>query len=254
MEKFPWMLLRDLFLENADRSIPALGRILPAGYPEIKEVRLLTSQLEPLPDVGRRRDFLLKVETVDSGRLLLIEPQDGATRMRIRFWANFISEMEATHDLRTELVVFTADELTAQWARDSLVLGPESRPSMRLFPHVCGPDNMPLITDPAAVSEDPVFAVLAFLCRRKDRDSDRALRAVAGVLNMLGTETAYVLGEYLRGLTISRTRTILEFFELREMAVDEAQRERIGGADVVQLRDWVRRAPFVASVEELFAD
>ncbi|GAB3658947.1 hypothetical protein [Glycomyces tarimensis] len=110
-----------------------------------------------------------------------------------------MSFLENKYELPTTLLVITPKEATTRWARGPLTLGPPQRPSMRLLPFVCGPDNMPFITEPEAAAEDVVVTVFAALTHRPDPDIEKALRPLADALDSLEPATAAYWAEFTEG-------------------------------------------------------
>jgi hypothetical protein len=130
---------------------------------------------------------------------LVIETQTSEDQAKVRSWAYYLSFLENEYGLPATLLVITPKLATAIWARGPLALGPVDRPSMRLFPFVCGPDNMPFITDRETAAVDVLFAVFAALTHRLDPDIEKVLDPLAAVLDSLDSETAAFWAEFTEG-------------------------------------------------------
>lgn len=255
MENYARALLENLFREHAAEIPGSLNKILGAGFSTVISGQLVTGRLEPWEAGDRGWDPLLKVETWEGTRLLSVEAVDRATRRKVGVWASRLASLENHHDLPTELLIIAESAGAEAWARDSLMLGRPDRPSLRLFPYLCGPGNMPTITDPAAVAEEPVYALILFLCHRQGASSEEILQALADSLDRFGDETAYLVAEWMRGAVLARARLIPMLLQHNGIELTEEQSARIASTDrLVLLQDWVMRAPYVASSDELFAD
>jgi hypothetical protein len=266
-----------------------LRRVLAEDFPEVESVSVIDTDLTTTEAIERRADTVLKAETAAGSRLLVIEPQTDRKEEKVRGWAYYLAFLENKYRIPASLMVLTPKAGTARWARGPLTLGPAERPSMRLFPFVCGPDNMPFITEPEQAAEDAVFAVLALLSHRLDPDVEKALRPLADALDRLEPVTASFWSEFAEGGLgegctqdtwrnimktmkygyVSETRrearaearaealseAILAFFDDRGIPLGQTERERITTCeDSELLMRWVLRAPSVDSTEELFAE
>ncbi|WP_030161633.1 hypothetical protein [Glycomyces sp. NRRL B-16210] len=289
MAKIPHEALHRIFRDDPSLFTRTLRRVLSADFPEIEEVSVIDTDLTTTGAIERRVDTILKAETAEGSRLLVIEPQTAEKKEKIRSWAYYLSFLENKYKIPATLLVITPKAATARWARGALTLGPPERPSMRIFPFVCGPDNMPFITDPEQAAEDVVFTVLALLSHRLDPDIEKSMRPLADALTKLEPKTASYWFEFTEGGLgegcarntwrnimktmnygyVSETRreardegraealadAILSFFDDRDLAVSGAERERITTCDDVDLlKRWLLLAPSVASAAALFED
>lgn len=293
MAKIPHEALHRIFRDEPGLFTRTLRRVLAVDFPEVEEVDVLDTDLTTIEALERRVDTVLKAETAAGGRMLVIEPQTEPSDEKIPGWAYYLSYLESKYAIPASLLVLTPKRSTADWARRSLALGPPERPSLRVFPHVAGPDNMPLITDPAEAAEDVVFAVLALLTHRLDADVEKAMRPLVGAIETLEPETARYWFEFTEGglgegctrqnwRNIMKTmsygyvsefrregraegraegrveglaKAVLAFFEDRGIDIDRADRERIMNCDDEDLlMRWLLRAPSASSAAGLFVD
>ncbi|WP_100445292.1 hypothetical protein [Glycomyces xiaoerkulensis] len=199
MAKIPHEALHHIFREDAGLFTRTLRRVIAENFPEVEAVGLVNGDLTEIDALERRVDTILRAETAEGPRLLVIEPQTEVSEKKVRSWAYYLSCLENKYEIPATLLVITPKEETARWARGPLTLGPPGCPSLRLFPFVVGPDNTPFITDPETAAEDVVFCVLAVLCHRLDPDIEKAMRPLAEALDSLDPETAAYWAEFTEG-------------------------------------------------------
>ncbi|MCH7229645.1 hypothetical protein L0U85_02030 [Glycomyces sp. L485] len=287
MAKIPHEALHRIFRDSPALFTGTLRRVFETDFPDIVEVSVIDTDLTETEALERRADTILKAETSQGAHLLVIETQTKEDRQKIRSWAYYLSFLENKYELPATLLVISPKEATTRWARGPLTLGPPQRPSMRLLPYVCGPDNMPFITEPEVAVEDVVFTVFAALTHRLNPDIEKALRPLADALDSLEPETAAYWAEFTEGglgkgcaketwRKIMKTMSYRYVSEIRREAVAEATVEtlvkaifalldergvEVGEADrgrIVESTDpetlmrWLVRASSVDSAAELF--
>ena len=64
------------------------------------------------------------------------------------------------------LLVVCSEATTARWARKPITIGLPDVTCMTVQAIVFGPDNVPVVTDPAKAGQDVCFAVFSALARR----------------------------------------------------------------------------------------
>jgi hypothetical protein len=285
MAKIPHEALHRIFREDPGLFTRTLRRVLAVDFPEIESVSVLDAELTTTSALERRVDTILKAETAAGSHLLVIEPQTEPKDEKIRSWAFYLSYLENKYEIPASLLILTPKERTARWARGPLNLGPPERPSMRIFPHVCGPDNMPLITDAAQAAEDVVFSVLALLANRLDPNIEKAFQPLAAALDTLEPETASFWFEYAEGglgegctqdlwrnimksmRYVSETRregraegrvealaeAVIAILDDRDIALRQTDRQRIQSCkDSKMLMHWLLRAHSADKIDDLF--
>ncbi|WP_026923348.1 hypothetical protein [Glycomyces arizonensis] len=196
MANVPHEALHHLFREEPGLFSTAMSRILNEEFPEVRAVAVLNSDLTEIKPLARYADTVLKVETDEGAEIIVIEPQTGISKKKLRSWAYYIAYLENKYELPVSLLVVTPNAATADWARRPISLGPKRRPSLRVLPFVLGPDNTPFITDPETAAEDIVLTVFAALTHRLDPDIEKALQPLAVALGGLDETTARFFAEF----------------------------------------------------------
>lgn len=286
MAKIPHGALHRVFRDDPNLFTRTLKRVFDVDFPEVLEASEVNCDLTATEAVERRAGTILKAETAEGGRLLVIETRTDPKEEQTRAWAYYLSFLEREYGLPASLLMLAPKERTTGCARGTLALGPPDRPSTRRSPRVRGPDDMPLITEREAAAEDVAFAVLAVLSNRLDPDIEKAfdplLRALydiepsaaaywaelteGGLGEGFANETwrktmkampqhGYVSELRREGQAQGLASSVLLFLDERGVPLSEAERGRITGcADEETLKRWLLRAPTAPSAAELFED
>jgi hypothetical protein len=290
MAKIPHEALHHLFRDDPGLFTRSIRRLFDEEFPDIKEVTEVVVDTTGIDAVERYIDTALRVVTEDGEEFLVVEPQgEPPSPQKIRSWAWYLSFLENKYDIPASLLIITAKNSTARRCRGPISLGPARRPVMHLDPHVIGPDNMPLITDPAQAAEDVVFSVFALLTQRLHPEVEQAMGPLMSALETLDTDTARYYAEFVEGglgegcqreiwKKIMKTMTygyvselkqefreegqaegeakaLLAVLAARGLDLTEAERERIRSCtDHERLLAWTVRAATATSTAEVFED
>lgn len=286
MAKIPHEALHHLFRDDPGLFTRSVRRLFDESFPDIKEVTEIVVDATSIEAVERYIDTTLRVVTEHGEEFLVIEPQgEPSSQQKIRSWAWYLSFLESKYEIPASLLIITAKTPTARRCRGPINLGPARRPVLHLDPHVIGPDNMPLITDPVVAAEDVVFSVFALLTQRLNPEIERAMPPLMSALETLDTDTARYYAEFVEGglgkgcqreiwKKIMKTMTygyvselkqefraegeaemLLAILTARGLDPTEAERERIRTCtDPEQLLSWAPRAATATSMAEVFED
>jgi hypothetical protein len=292
MPKGPHEALHHLFRDDPDLVRRALKTCLSEDFPPFREVLVLDSDVTEIRAINREVDTALRVETVEGAEILIVEPQSTPpTQAKRRSWHWYLSYFETHYDVPASLLILTADQTCAEACRRPMTLGPDRRASATIHPYVIGPDNTPLIVDPAQARDDVMLAVMAALAHRLDPCIGAALDALAEALDTIDLETAKFFAEYVevglgeggirdlwkgiimtmtypyaselrRELTESgrmegraegRADALLSLLTLRGITVTDTQRERVlACSDEEEFLRWLGRATSANSADEVF--
>lgn len=197
MPKSPHEALHRIFQADATLFARAFERILELEFPPARAVSVINSDLTEMMPIVRRVDTPLLVETEDGDRhVVIIESQSGPEDSRRRSWPYYISYLNNKYECPVTLLVVTADEKTAVWAREPIRVGLPQRPSLVAFPLVLGPGNVPAVRDAGTAGQDVMMTVLSALTHRNDPRVGAILRALAAALGEVELETAEFLAAF----------------------------------------------------------
>ncbi|MFE9096574.1 hypothetical protein [Streptomyces sp. NPDC007264] len=270
------------------RALRMLG--LPFGDPT-STAELPTDLTEDRP-LERRVDTLLKMETAKGTFLLAIEAQGKKDPDKPGNWAYYLAHVYAKYRLPPLLMVVCNDWSTAAWASRPVDIGPPEWPALTVRPLVLGPDEVPVVRDPAEAAKDIQMAVLSVMVHSRDHNIGVILRALSVALKTLKVSdpeatmtyvelTAQGLGEKTRAAEIwrnlvavdtsfftswlseeirdegraeGRAADVLRILERRGIPLSDADRDRVTSCkDLDTLARWFDRAITAASAAEVFA-
>ncbi len=276
-----------LLFRNRPALVPDLLRdALHVELPVYSEVRLESAELTDVVPAEYRADLVVLL--VDGKPVLgiVVEVQLEPDARKRFSWPVYVVGLRARLQCPCCLLIITASDRTANWARQPIALGPRAE----LSPLVLGPAGVPVLVDAERAIRDPELAVLSVMAHgRGDVET-----AVTIALNAIQASAVLdedkrvlyfdlieaALGDAARkafemlpqnyefqGPTFKKGRlegqlegqiamaatNVLEILEARAFTVSDTLRERVhGSTDLEQLRHWVRRAAVVKGPDELF--
>ena len=197
MVKSPHEALHRIFQKDATLFARAFERTLGVEFPRLRTVSVVDGDLTEIMPIERRVDTPLLVETEDGAyHVVIIESQTQPEETRRRSWPYYISYLNNKFECPVTLLVVTADEKTAAWAREPIHVGLPRSPSLVVFPLVLGPDNVPVVLDPAVAGQDVMMTVLSVLTHRKQPHVDDILKTLAVALGKVEIDTAAFLAAF----------------------------------------------------------
>jgi hypothetical protein len=281
-----------IFQERPQLLVSTL-RILDVPLPDGASFEVLptdTTEIEPLE---RRVDSVLRV-TPPSGRsfVVAIESQRRPDPDKGFSWAYYLGYLKSRYKCQALLLAVCPDKATATWAAGPFDLGPDGWVSLSVRPLALGPDNVPVIADPAEAARNMPMATLSAMMHGRNPGSEAILEALARALGAVGDEDAkYYAHTIEAGLGTAQAREIwrnlvdtyippvgslveerfkeiaaegeakgeakalLRVLERRGVTVPAAVRERVTNCtDLDTLNRWLDRALEVAEAEDLFAE
>ncbi|MER6557310.1 hypothetical protein ABT300_05995 [Streptomyces sp. NPDC001027] len=265
-----------------------VSKVLGLPFVPPKQVTVLPTDLTETQPVERRVDTLLRFEG-DEPMLLAVEAQSAKDKNKTASWAYYVSFLYAKYKTPPVLLVVCQDRITAEWAAQPVLIGPQWWASLTVRPLVAGPHNMPLITDPDEARADLALAALSVITHAKDPAVGGILKALSTALqnvpeavadpiieftaqglgvnrpagelwrNLVAVDLSFYksyISEEIRdeGRAQGRAEDVLLVLEARGLDVSDELRARVTGCDDPDLlRDWLTRAVTVPSAEAIFA-
>jgi hypothetical protein len=263
-------------------------------FPDSIAVSFPPTDLTEIRPLERRLDTLLQFDTADGhSYLLAVEAQGKKDPDKHGSWAYYMSYLYAKYRMPPLLLVVCQDESTSRWAETPFHIGLPHWRTLTVRPLVLGPHNVPMITDPAAAAEDIPLATFAAITHGKSRQPDIMVKALASALEAADDETADIFRElteiglgfspaaqiwkdlmaipthFFRSESSQKLREegreegwrqaeikyILSLLQIRNIAITEADRERVTNcADEDTLDRWFRRAATAERAEDVFAE
>ena len=262
-------------------AAPALG-IPPGGLGALHAIDATLTDPRP---VERRADLAILSE---HGPAFILEVQLAVDPDKRWTWPSYAALTRDRLRRDVVLVVLTLQPAVAAWARTPIRLDPMGS---ALRPLVIGPQEIPLITDPAQACAHPEQLVLAAIAHGqgpqgvaiagvaataiRQLDDDRARTYTDLILNALGTAARAALEAALfenyeyqselfrklvsqgrqEGRQEAATLILLDILRHRHIAISDAARTQIAAAPSAEtLQRYITRALTASSLDEVLID
>ncbi|WP_434595060.1 hypothetical protein [Streptomyces sp. A5-4] len=188
-----------IFQDRPELLAPVF-RILGVPLSDEPSVEVLTPDATEIRPLERRVDSVLRVQPPgEEGFLLAIEAQGRRDVDKGSSWTYYLAFLQAKYDMPALLLVVCQDEFTAEWAAGPFRVGVKGWTALSTHPLVLGPNNVPMITDPAEAARDLTLATFSAMTHGKGRNTTAILKAL---VTALGRSDAHSITYYAEMLEI----------------------------------------------------
>ncbi|MFI8826898.1 hypothetical protein [Streptomyces sp. NPDC053431] len=171
-----------IFQDRPD-LLPPVFQILGVPLPVKATVEVLTPDTTEIRPLERRVDTVLRVEPPEGdGFLLAVEAQGRRDRDKASSWTYYLGYLRAKYGLPALLLVVCQDRSTARWASGPFRSGYGPWTALSLHPLVLGPDNVPVITDPAEAARNLAMTAFSAMTHGTHQEAPAILEALAKAL------------------------------------------------------------------------
>lgn len=186
-----------IFQDRPELLAPVL-EILGVPVPPKASVEVLTPDTTEIRPLERRVDSVLRIEPSDGGGFLLaIEAQGRRDPDKASSWTYYLGYLRAKYDLPALLLVVCHDRTTATWAAGPFTSGYADWTAISIHPLVLGPDNFPVITDPAEAARSLAMAAFSAMTHGRDPKAPAILEALAQALGAADRDSIAYYSELL---------------------------------------------------------
>lgn len=162
-----------LLFRNRPSLAPELLRdALHIVLPAYTEARIDSADLTDIQPAEYRADLVVLLLNGVPVLGIVVEVQLASDERKSFVWPAYVANLRARLECPVCLLVVTADEAVARWARKPIGLGGGNS----FMPLVLGPSGIPEITDDAQALADPELAVLSAMAHGRDADIDKSTR------------------------------------------------------------------------------
>jgi hypothetical protein len=191
--------LHRIFQQDGSLFARTIQRVFGVDVPVPSRVSVLNCDLTEMRPIERRADSVLLAELLvedPRGRyILIIESQTDPDEKRRSRWPYYIAYLHDKYDCPVVLVVVSSKEATARWARQRIEIGLPGLTCMTVTVVGLGPDNVPVVTDPAHARDDVTFTVFSALTHSRSGQAGAILEVLAAALGTIDDGTAALLAE-----------------------------------------------------------
>lgn len=204
--------LVSLFREQPALAPELLVQALRADLPEYTEARIDSADLTNILPAERRADLVIQLRRGDCVFGIVVEVQLDKDQDKGFVWPVYLTTLRDRMRCPVYLLVVAPDDKVANWARQPILLGGDSR----VIPWVLRPANIPEIFTLEEAKCHPELAVLSAIAHGQDADVNKSVEIA------LAAQGA--------AATLDTSRSTL-YFDLVLCALSEAARRALEAMD-----------------------
>jgi hypothetical protein len=140
--------------------------------PEFTEARIESADLTEIQPTEYRADLVVLLSHNEPALGIVLEVQLSVDEDKEYSWPVYVTNLRARNQCPVCLLVITAKDDVARWARKPIVLGGGNR----FTPSVLRLSDVPEVTDETLALKEPELAVLSALGHANDPDPDKSAR------------------------------------------------------------------------------
>ena len=188
-------LLR-LFQNRPALAAEVASEVLHERLPEFTEAHIESANLNDLRPAEYQADLVVVLERGCAVQGIIVEVQLSPDEDKKYTWPAYVCNLRSRIRSPVGLLVITADDAVARWARRPIALGGFGV----CKPWVLSPSDVPEITDESHARQDPELAVLSAIAHGADPDIGKVVRiaqAAHAALNDLDGERSTLYSDRL---------------------------------------------------------
>jgi len=198
-----------LFRDHPALAPELLVQALRADVPHYTEVRIDSADLTDIRPTEYRADAVVQLRRGDSVFGIVIEVQLSRDEDKGFVWPVYIATLRSRIRCPVGLLVIAPDAKVANWARQPIALGGDSR----IVPWVLHAANIPEIVSVEEGKAYPELAVLSALAHGNDSDPDRAAKialVAQGAVGKLDSDRGEMYLDLIQGCLSEDAREMLK--------------------------------------------
>ncbi len=252
--------LIQIFRNRPALAVEVLRDLLHAEVPAFSTIQLEELDPSEIKLAHYKPDLIVLLLDGAPVHAIVIETQLGRDPDKPFTWPVYLTHVRARLRCPTSLLVIAPDGAIARWCAKPIETG---HPGFTLTPRVLGPDEVPVVTEPAVAGQDPEVAVLSVVAHGQGEHGFAIAKAVMAAADGLDedrkalyTDLAYIsVGEAVRKALEAMMNSGYEFqsdfaktYFGRGRSEGRAEGEALGEARAVLL---VLKARGLAVAEEV---
>ncbi|MBB4746788.1 hypothetical protein [Actinoplanes lobatus] len=203
-------ILIEMFRGRPSLAAELLDGPLHGDLPEYDEAHLSSAELTDVAPTEYRADAVIRLTRAGADVLaVVVEVQLRIDARKRRSWPAYVATLHARLSCPVALLVICPDGGVADWAANPIEIGP---PASKVVPVALGPNEVPVVTDPAAAQRLPELTVLSTLAHADRTDPIPLFRALFAALDAVDVDRAALYHDFMLTALSAATRKLLEDF------------------------------------------
>ncbi len=165
-----------LFRNRPDLAPQLVREALRGELPHYSDARIESAELNEVQPTEYRADLVVVLRQEKPVFGIVVEVQLGSAEDKLYSWPAYTVNLRARLRCPVCLLVITAEESVARWAREPIELGGGNR----WRPWVIGPAVVPEVLDETRARKEPELAVLSAMAHGQDADPSKAAQIAYG--------------------------------------------------------------------------
>ncbi|WP_395105292.1 hypothetical protein [Actinomadura sp. SCN-SB] len=174
--------LVELFHRDPELVARTLKEAFGVDVPPYTDARLDSGGLTEWAPTEYRADAVVVLESPKPVLAVVVEVQRTRDKAKRRSWPVYLTTLHARLECPTMLLVVCPDKAISRWCAKPIHTG---HPGWGLSPLVYGPEQIPLVTDPAQAARDPDLATLSAIAHGDSPDGKGVLEVFAEALQAI---------------------------------------------------------------------
>ncbi len=167
--------LIQIFRNRPALAVEVLRDLLHAEVPAFSTIQLEELDLNEIKLSQFKPDLIVLLADGAPVHAIVIETQLGRDPDKLFSWPVYLTHVRARLRCPTSLLVIAPDSAIARWCAKPIETG---HPGFTLAPRVLGPDDVPVVTEPAVAGQDPEVAVLSVVAHGQGEQGLAIAKAV----------------------------------------------------------------------------
>jgi hypothetical protein len=161
-----------LFRNQPTLAVDLIRDALHVDLPRFTEARIVSADLTDIQPAEYRADMVIQLFDAVAVLGIVLEVQLSVDERKRFVWPAYVANLRARLECPVCLLVVTADDTVAKWARRPVEMGG----LYPFVPYVLGPSSVPQVMDEAVARSNPELAVLSAMAHGGDDDAERSIR------------------------------------------------------------------------------
>jgi hypothetical protein len=204
-------VLVEMFRERPLLAADLLSGPLGVPVPAFQHARVSSGDLTNVTPTEYRADAVITLTREEAPVLgVVVEVQLRPDKRKRFTWPAYVATLHARLECPVQLLVVCPDPEAAAWCADPIQMG--DPPVLMLWPQVVGPQDVPVVTDPALARHQPEVAVLSAMAHGERSGQQGVFDALLAALEVVDHDHAKLYADFVLTALPEAARHSLEVF------------------------------------------